>query len=439
MRDSTVSFADVSRSAIDGRKRWPVGENSPPGCLAIRADWGQTRMKRILFVDDEVAVLDGLRDRLRKHRHEWEMVFAVGAAVALAECERGPFDVVVTDMRMPGMDGAALLHRIKETYPKTVRIVLSGHAEKQAVMRALLVAHQYISKPCDSEIMRSVLGRACALQTLMNDETIRSLVGRVERLPSVSSIYLDLTAVLARSAPSLDDVVHVVERDPAMCLKLLQVVNSAFFGLSRRVAAMRDAIAYLGIELVKSLVLAAQIFAAADGAQGIDRSELAAIQRHSMLVARVARKIAATHDEDAFMAGMLHDVGKIVLALADRGSLAAIPAAARERGVPTRVLEREKLGVTHAEVGAYILGTWGVPFGIVEAVACHHEPRIMGSPRVDATMAVHVAEALVTESDAPDIVEGSLLDHEYLRGLGVLGQVPTWRESVKQLRLETGE
>jgi putative nucleotidyltransferase with HDIG domain len=393
-------------------------------------------VKRILFVDDEVAVLDGLRDRLRKQRREWDMVFAVGGVAALGECARAPFDVVVSDMRMPGMDGATLLHRIKALYPKTVRIVLSGHAERDAVMRALVVAHQYLSKPCDSETLKSVLSRACALQALMNDDGIRAIVGKVERLPSVSTIYLDLTAVLARKAPSADDVVAVVERDPAMCLKLLQVVNSAFFGISRKITAMRDAIAYLGIDLVKSLVLAAQIFAAAEGAEGLGRGPLAEIQRHSVLVGRAARKIARGNAEDAFMAGMLHDVGKIVLALTNRDSLAAFPVAAEHRGVPTRVVEREKLGVTHAEVGAYILGAWGVPFAVVEAVAGHHEPRLVGSTSFDATTAVHVAEALVTASEDGAKVKDGLLDEEYLRGLGVLGELPAWQEIVRNLRRE---
>jgi len=391
-------------------------------------------MKRILFVDDEVAVLDGLRDRLRKHRREWEMVFALGGQAALAECGRGAFDVVVSDMRMPGMDGAALLGRIKDVYPKTVRIVLSGHAEREAVMRALPVAHQYISKPCDSETLRSVLLRACALQTLMSDESLRSIIGRVERLPSVSRVYIDLTEVLARSTPSLDDVVAVVERDPAMCLKLLQVVNSAFFGLPRRVAAMRDAIGYLGIDLVKSLVLAAQIFAAAEGAPGLDGGWLSAIQQHSMLVARVARKIAVSGSDDAFMAGMLHDVGKIVLALADRDKVGLYASAARERGVAAYVIERERLCVTHAEVGAYILGTWGVPFGIVEAVAGHHEPRRMGSSCSDATTAVHVAEGLVTESEGDAPVKGVLLDEAHLKELGLHKNLPAWGALVEQLR-----
>jgi HD-like signal output (HDOD) protein len=390
-------------------------------------------MKRVLFVDDEVAVLDGLRDRLRRQRGEWEMVFAVGGERALVECARSAFDIVVSDMRMPGMDGATLLRHIKQSFPGTIRIVLSGHAERQAVMRTLPVAHQYLSKPCDTETLRGVLSRAFMMQALLKSDAIRSLVGRVEKLPSVSKIYVELTDVLAREAPSIHDVVEVVQRDPAMCLKLLQVVNSAFFGLPRRVAAMRDAIGYLGIDLVKSLALAAEIFGAAEGPQGLDSTWLSALQQHSALVARVARAIAPSDADDAFMAGMLHDVGRIVLALADRKAFAGIGLAARERAHPTYVLERECLGVTHAEVGAYILGTWGVPFGIVEAVAGHHEPSRFGSSSFDATTAVHIAEGLVTEGDHP-LLAPHLLDVPHLERLGLLPEVPTWRALVQRIR-----
>lgn len=104
--------------------------------------------KRVLFVDDEQEVLEGLRNLLRRNRHEWDMVFALGGYEALAELSRGTVDVVVTDMRMPGMDGAQLLAQVKTVSPSTARLVLSGHAEKEAILRALPVAHQFLSKPC---------------------------------------------------------------------------------------------------------------------------------------------------------------------------------------------------------------------------------------------------------------------------------------------------
>ena len=120
-------------------------------------------MTRILFVDDQQQVLDSLRDALRPQRHEWEMLFATSGADALAELERAPCDVVVSDMRMPGMDGAALLGHVEHSHPAAIRIVLSGSTEREVVMRAAAVAHRLLAKPCDVEELVRVVTRSCAL------------------------------------------------------------------------------------------------------------------------------------------------------------------------------------------------------------------------------------------------------------------------------------
>lgn len=383
-------------------------------------------MKRILFVDDEPAILEGLRDRLRKHRREWEMVFVLGGEAAIAECERAPFDVVVSDMRMPRMDGAALLAHIKDHYPSTVRIVLSGHAERQAVLRALSVAHQYLCKPCDADTVKSVIARACTLQGLMAQPELRAIVGRVQKLPSVPKMYQELTQALTHEAPAITVVARVIERDPAMCLKILQVVNSAFFGLPRRVTAIREAIMFLGIEPLKALVLVTQIFPAVEGTDGGSRV-IAAIQEHSVLVARVARALIPASQDDAFMAAMLHDVGHVILSLAENARMNEILETAHKMRLPLYAVEREHLGVTHADVGAYVLGTWGLPFGVVEAVAGHHEPARFAGATFDTTTAVHVAEALVTGTGGEDADVASPLDEEHLRRIAVFDKLAEWR------------
>jgi HD-like signal output (HDOD) protein len=389
-------------------------------------------MIRILFVDDEAPILDSLRNYLRKQRRDWEMVFALGGTAALAECEKKPFDVVVSDMRMPGMDGAMLLQRIKDEHPSTIRVVLSGHAERASIMSSLAVAHQYLSKPCDVETLRGVISRASAQRSIMSDPTLREVIGRLQTLPSVSTVYTELTRVLASETSSVEDVVGVVERDPAMCLKLLQIVNSAFFGLPRKVKVMREAIAYLGTERVRALTLVSKVFADADATPGVDSSLLSLIQRRSMLVASVARELAPVCAEDAFMGGMLHDVGQIVLMLGDTERYASLRKDALVANLPIHRVERERLGVTHAEVGAYVLGAWGVPLAIGSAVAGHHEPARYAGASLDAVTAVHVADALADEVDTPAAAHGTL-DEAHLAQIGMLGELPAWRGLVKRL------
>ncbi len=190
--------------------------------------------KRILFVDDEPRVLEALRDLLRRYRNNWDMVFVTSGEQALVETERSHFDVVVSDMRMPQMDGAELLHRLQKTKPHIVRIILSGYSEVEAAMRAVPVAHQFLAKPVEPRKLESVIERACNLQALLQNEEIRSLASKLNNLPSVPKLYADLNRLLAGDNVSSEQVARLVEQDPAMCAKILQLVNSSFFGFPQK-------------------------------------------------------------------------------------------------------------------------------------------------------------------------------------------------------------
>ena len=394
--------------------------------------------KRILFVDDEQNVLHGLQDILRKHRRQWDMVFALGGEAALAELARSPFDVVVSDMKMPGMDGATLLRKVQQDYPSVARLVLSGHAEREAVVRALPVAHQFLSKPCDVQVLRDVIERTCTLQALLHDDTVRTIVGRLDRLPSVPRCYLELTTAISEPESTLAKVGTVVEKDPAMAAKVLQLVNSAFFGAGQRVTSVNRAVIYLGIELIQGLALSAEVFATLkdlpiDSSFSLDR-----LQEHSVITARLARRLVSDPKkaDEAFAAALVHDIGKIVLALSFGDQYGDVMRMAGERRIPGHLVEKEVLGVTHAEVGAYLLGVWGLPYSIVEAVAYHHTPRLAtGAPEVVA--AVHVADMLVDtmlERDAGP-GESDLLDGVFLEEKGLAPMLSQWR-SVATRELE---
>lgn len=385
-------------------------------------------MKRILFVDDEPQILDGLRDLLRKQRKQWDMVFALGGEAALAELDRGRFDVVVSDMRMPGMDGAALLQKIKEQYPTTARIILSGHAEREAVVNALPVAHQFLSKPCDAGVLRTVVERACGLQALLQDDNVRSVIGKVDRLPSAPRTYWALTQAATRPEVGVADLAKIVEQDPAMATKVLQLVNSSYFGLAQRQTSVQQAVAYLGVELLKALTLTAHVFVSAATA-GVLELSLDVLQQHSMLAARIAKRLLADKKRaaEAFTAALVHDIGKIVLAMGVPDRFGEALRSARKTARPDHIVEKELLGVTHAEVGAYLLGLWGLPLSIVEAVAYHHQPELVAP--TDSVVAVHVANALSHGSvDAPpDPSAGGRLNVAFVESSVFGSELPRWR------------
>jgi HD-like signal output (HDOD) protein len=388
--------------------------------------------KRILFVDDEQAVLDGLANLLRKQRRSWEMTFALGGRAALEELEKAPFDIVVCDMRMPGMDGAELLGHVKNRFPAVARVVLSGHADQEMVMRALPVAQQYLSKPCDAEQLRGVIERVCTLQALVAGTAVREIVGRLDKLPSIPETYWLLTQTIAKPDSGTEDVAKVVQRDPAMCAKVLQLVNSAYFGLARPLTSIGQAISYLGLDLIKGLALTLNVFAAASVSLPSAGLSFEKLQRMAILTAKLAKfMLAGTKDADAaFTAGVVHDIGTIILAMSMPDQLSRVMKTVAESGRRIDEVEREELGAGHAEVGAYLLGVWGLPMTVVEAVACHHDLHLIGRERLDSTVAVHVADALAAQALAEAAGDSPVdsLDMAALQALGLLDELPRWRE-----------
>ena len=387
-------------------------------------------MKRILFVDDEPNILAGLQNLLRKQRREWSMSFAVGGQEALLELAKAPFDVIVSDMRMPGMDGAALLQKVKADYPETARIVLSGYAERDAVMRALPVAHQYLTKPCDGEVLRDVIERVCRMQAMLAEERLRQVIGRMHRLPSAPKTYWELERVLANPDAGIADVATVVEGDPAMAIKLLQLSNSAFFGLGRQVTSVAQAVSYLGIELVKGLALTTEVFGELEKNQPVDGFLLEELQRDAFITAKVVKKILAGDPRQAefgYTAAVVHDIGQIVVATCMREEFAGIVQVSLAGEQRIHEAELDVLGVSHAEIGAYLLGIWGLPPTIVEAVACHHTPSLVPA-ELNAASALHIAVELVDAGLGKARAASDGVDPALIERAAWAGQIASWRE-----------
>jgi HD-like signal output (HDOD) protein len=391
-------------------------------------------MKRILFIDDEPQLLSGLENALRKQRKQWEMKFVSSGDVALTELQRAEYDVVVCDMRMPGMDGPSLLGKVKETYPRTARIVLSGQADQQAIIRAVPVAQQFLSKPCDPEKLRGTIERVCALQALVHDAAAQSIIGGIDSLPPSPKIYLELTGALNRQDVGIAELAGIVENDPALSLKVLQLANSAFFGGGQKTVSVRSAVMYLGVELLRVLVLVASVFMRTEKESRARRQLCEDLQHHSMLLARIAPKFISDRKraEQAVAGALLHDVGMLVFANDGKPGAEVVLEAARRTGKPVVEVERELGAPSHALAGALLLGTWGLPFELVEIAAYHHAPSEASehSP-IDVLCAVHGAEELV------DAIQHKRsephLDLACLERAGVLAKVGDWQRIAEEV------
>ena len=216
--------------------------------------------KRILFVDDEPKILEGLQRTLRSMRQEWEMQFAGSGQEALECLSKEPFDVVVSDMRMPGMDGAQLLKEVMRLYPQIARIILSGHSDQEIVLKSVRIAHQYLAKPCEAETLKSVVTRTCALRELLADDAVRRMVSNMDSIPSLPSLYAEIMEEIQSPNASIQRVGKIISKDMGMTTKILQLVNSAFFGLRRHVSSPSQAVSLLGLDTIRALVLSVHIF-----------------------------------------------------------------------------------------------------------------------------------------------------------------------------------
>jgi putative nucleotidyltransferase with HDIG domain len=388
---------------------------------------------KILFVDDESNVLSGLRRMLRGQRDVWDMQFAASGPAALALMQQEPFDVIVTDMRMPSMDGAELLSRVSKQFPKTVRLVLSGQSEHEKIFRAIGPAHQFMSKPCDPDVLVGTIERACGLQNLMHDESLKQIISQVSFLPSLPTIYRDLVNALESDTSSVESIGEMIGSDIAMSAKVLQLVNSAFFGLPQHVSCPKHAASLLGLNILRPLVLLAGSYSQVDD-PNLKGYSLERTIRHSMAVATSARAIAASQTEvsqlvdDAFIGGMMHDIGKLILAvnMSERYQH-ALDRSLREK-LPLWQVELEMFGTSHAEIGAHLLGLWGLPHSIVEAVAFHHRPDLANGQEFAPLTAVHVANSLCqTSHQAADPSEQIRWNQSYLESIVSPSQLAKWR------------
>ena len=355
-------------------------------------------MTRVLFVDDELQVLEGLEDMLRARRSPWQLDFAVGGAQALeklaAASADAPFDVVVTDMRMPGMNGAELMERVRVDWPGLVRIILSGYSDPSSALRAVPVAHEFLSKPCSPEALAEAVDRARQLQAALSAEPLRLIVAGTGDMPAAPEVFAALTTLLSSAEPSIAEIAALVERDVGVSAKLLQIVNSAFFGRSRRIFNVAEAITLLGLSLLRGLVLSVEVFTVFKSRPG-SRFSIELLEHHAAQVGSIACSfVGAEERSEALIAGLLHDVGRLLLASKRPDELEEILRLHDETGRPLHELEFELLGTTHAEIGASLLALWGLPFPIVGAVANHHVPERTGASGIDLAAAVAIADAL---------------------------------------------
>jgi putative nucleotidyltransferase with HDIG domain len=393
----------------------------------------------ILFVDDDISVLDGLRRIFYSMHDRWNITYCSSAVDAIAKIRCSHYDVVISDLRMPEMDGICLLEQVKAISPDTVRFMLSGYNDEELVARSTKCAHQFLSKPCDSNILKDKIAQALALDKRRISDEIKKTISSLNSLSAMPGVYHQLMQMISSPSVSARDIGRLIASDVGMSAKILQIVNSAFYGIRSKVADPVHAVIYLGLNTIKGLVLLYNVFSKIDQSQ-VERFKIDHIQTHCMEVAGLCHKIFSIipskdfNIEDVTTAGLMHDIGKIILAQIKPDDYEIIYADALSGDKPVWQAEFEAIGMTHGDVGGYLLELWGLSPGIIEAVTCHNTPddcqNRKFSPLTIVYLANEFSKRISENMPLPEDVESC--NSEYLISLKMEQQLGSLFKTLEQ-------
>lgn len=413
---------------------WTLNPNQPQQRLSLEPATPSAEKTRVLFVDDEPIILELIKMAVASEAGDWSASYVQTGEEALTLLEQQSFEVVVSDLHLPGIHGLQVLNTVMRQQPHVVRILLSGITDNSEALQSVGVTHLFLAKPFRVKTLRGALTRCRSLRSRLHSREIRSLLAGRNRLPSIPQVYFHVLEALQDPDCSAEQLGKIVAKDPGLTAKLLQLVNSAFFGFAREVSNAEEAVLLLGIGTLRALALTTSVFSTLQPtAAGQGAAER--VWTHSLKVAQLAQQIAETQDADAktceqaFTAGLLHDVGKLILTDTLGPAYLEIESRAQKLSRPVVDLEAEILKVTHAEVGGYLLDLWGLPTPLVEAVTLHHSPSDQGEPAFGPLTAVHVADALLSSAESGLVSDrASSCSLSHLQHLGLSQWLPQWQQ-----------
>lgn len=386
---------------------------------------GYPFMRKVLFVRPDRQSCEALKNSLHPVLNQWHTAFAVGAVEAFEQMESNPWDIVIANLQSD--NDKSFFFSVRESFPAIVRIGLVDQSRTKLPVASLV--HQFLMKPFTLDELSVAVERSCRLRDLLDGEAMSRTVGDLGELPSAPVVYMKLVERLDEPDTSVEEIAEIVERDIAISAKLLRVVNSALFRTSQEIATVKMAASYLGLNVIKNLVLSTEISNQFDKMEKISGFSIEQLQIHSRLTAEIAKSMNLSREvrDAAIVASLLHDIGKLVLASKVPVRLSWLLSTAAEQERPLYEIEEELWGITHAEIGAYLLSLWGLPTSITEAIAYHHTPDRVPHCHFDALAAVYTANLLAHEQDGTNVKTKSAIDDRFLHKLGVSEELPRWK------------
>jgi HD-like signal output (HDOD) protein len=388
---------------------------------------------RILYLEESPELVAELVNELRQHKF-WEVAHAENLEEARNLARKQPVDVALLSATMPDTDPVQVAEELTQLHPKLTTFILAPDAESGGGLAYASGRFQFLPKPCNPQALISAVERTALLVSWLNNNTTLALVSGLHSLPTIPSNYQGVIRTIHSPDSSIQDIGEAISKDMGITSRVLQVANSAYYGYSKKITSPTEAAQLLGIETLRSLVRYTHVlnnFPQTPASNAIFDK----VWRHSIGVAAIARRIAMletnneTLAEEAFTAGLLHDIGKLILIGIKPDEYKEVIRQAAEAKTPIHLLERIKLGTTHAETGGYLLSLWGIPFPILEAVAWHHFPGECKERTFSSLTAVHIADVADHRRTNRDNIKAvPALDERYLMEVGVAEKVKDWLE-----------
>ena len=386
----------------------------------------------IFFIDDEEDMLLSLKRMLKSKKDSWNMKFLKNPQKALELMKDQPADIIITDYQMDEMNGLDLLKEVKKRYPQTGRIVLSGETDQEIIMKTISIAHQYISKPANPVKLKELIARTSAMQNILKDKGLRKNISKMDSLPSIPSIYRKILKELNAPISSTKKIGEIISKDPSMTSKIIQVVNSGFFYLQTTVSKAEDAVVLLGVDTVRALVLHLEIFSKMKLHSSLKNFQKH-LHSHAVETATLSKQLIESESifgskaDEAFMAGLLHDSGKLVLAANFPKKYKKVIKNVAKNNSSFSVEEKEILGISHEIAGAFLMGSWGLPLGIIEGILYHHTPSESDEDKFGIISSVHIANNLLLEKNNT-FSEAVSYDEQFLEKLKLNSKVKEFKK-----------
>ena len=344
---------------------------------------------KILLVDDDQLVLNGLRRAL--FSADCSVITANSGKEALEKLAYEECDLIISDMMMPQMDGSQLLEEVSQKYPWIIRASLSGYADPQMTVRGGFYAHQAFMKPCDTSMLKAEIQRISNMLERFPDRLIQNAIGTITSLPVTLDLYQKVKVMLEDEQSSIQDLADVIQNDPAICAKLIQIANNAIFRGKREINSVEGALNRLGTQIVVNIVAMLELYV---GDKHKPSKALENLRQHSLIVANLTAKLAPQGESNTgFLIGVLHQIGEFVRTLILPELMKKYLTSGGEKH-DFRHLEEHLFNTNSEQLGAYLLHLWAFPSPIIESVLNQNNEQLVLEQPYSFTTALYIAKKI---------------------------------------------